>query len=194
MRTIFQIFILLVSAAILLGCNAKANEAKYPAIDNASAHASEQLKEDARVAKKARLEKEAAIKAEQRSLAMKEKIKASLTYKDEAGRIVFNKAEVDPTFSGGTDEMRKYLQANLKYPALAKEKGFEGTVYVDFVIDKKGKVREVLATDAIGEDVNSSFKEESVRVVAAMPLWHPGTQHGKAVDAAFSIPITFEIR
>jgi protein TonB len=64
---------------------------------------------------------------------------------------------------------------------------------VDFVVDEKGRVREVVATDAVGEDVDLSFKEESVRVVAAMPGWKAGMQNGKAVDVSFSIPITFEI-
>jgi TonB family protein len=92
------------------------------------------------------------------------------------------------------DELRKYLKENLKYPAEARTKGIEGTVFVDFVIDEKGNVREVVATDVVGENVDLSLKEESVRVVASMPGWKAGLQHGKAVDASFSIPITFEIQ
>jgi TonB family protein len=193
MKTIFRMFIVLLSAAVWLGCESKATEAKYAAIDKAAVDASDVKKAEARAEKKARLQKANEEKAIARELALQERIKASLTFKDAEGRIVYNKAEVDPSFSGGTDEMRKYLKDNLKYPEGAKEKGFEGTVFVDFVVDEKGRVREVVASDAVGEDVDFSLKEESVRVVAAMPLWKPGTQHGKAVDTSFSIPITFEI-
>lgn len=71
--------------------------------------------------------------------------------------------------------------------------GYEGTVFVDFVVDEKGRVREVVASDVVGEDVAISFKEESVRVVAAMQGWNAGRQNGKPVDTSFSIPITFQL-
>jgi TonB family protein len=193
MKTTFKIFIVLLSVAVWQGCDTKATEAKYAAIDKASVDASELKKAEARAEKKARLQKANEEKAIARNLALQERIKTSLTFKDATGRIVYNKAEIDPSFAGGMDEMRKYLKDNLKYPEGAKEKEFEGTVFVDFVVDEKGRVREVVASDVVGEDVDLSLKEESVRVVAAMPVWKPGTQHGKAVDTSFSIPITFEI-
>jgi TonB family protein len=193
MKPIFRVFIVLMSVAVWQGCDSNATAAKYAAIDKAAADASDQKKAEARVEKKARLQKANEEMANRRELALQEKIKSSLMFKDATGRMVYNKAEIDPSFSGGTDEMRKYLKGNLKYPESAKEKGFEGTVFVDFVVDEKGRVREVVASDVVGEDVDFSLKQESVRVVAAMPLWKPGTQHGKAVDTSFSIPITFEI-
>jgi TonB family protein len=193
MKTIFRVFIVLMSVAVCQGCYSKATEAKYTAIEKAAVDASDLKKAEARAEKKARLQKANEEKATARNLALQEKIKSSLTFKDASGRLVYNKAEIDPSFSGGMDEMRKYLKDNLKYPEDAKEKGFEGTVFVDFVVDEKGRVREVVASDVVGEDVDLSLKEESVRVVSAMPLWKPGTQHGKAVDTSFSIPITFEI-
>jgi TonB family protein len=193
MKTIFRFLFVLMSVAVWQGCDSKATDAKYAAMDKAAEDASDQKKAEARAEKKARLQKAHEEKASQRELALQEKLKSSLTFKDATGRVVYNKAEIDPSFAGGTAEMRKYLKENLKYPEGAKEKGFEGTVFVDFVIDEKGRVREVIATDVVGEDVDLSLKEESVRVVAAMPLWSPGMQHGKAVDTSFSIPITFEI-
>jgi TonB family protein len=137
---------------------------------------------------KARLEKE-----EQRRLAVLAKAGLSPTYSDLKGNVVYYKAEVDPAYTGGMEGLETYLKANLIYPTGAREKGLEGTVFVDFVIDTRGRVREVVASDVVGEDVDASFKEESVRVVAGMPAWNPGRQHGIAVDAAFSIPITFQL-
>ena len=102
---------------------------------------------------KARAEKEA-----QRKLAIAEKAKASPTYKDADGNVVYYKAEIDPSYTGGFDELAKYLKENLKYPEAARQAGYEGTVFVDFVIDAKGRVREVVASDVIGENVDASFK------------------------------------
>lgn len=193
MKAIFKIFIVLAAVAVLQGCQSKETENKSVATDKATSEASDAKQAEARAIKKAQMEKQTAEKLAQRDKSRAEKLQSSLTYKDSKGRLVYNKAEVDPSYSGGTDEMRKYLKKNLKYPEGAKEKGLEGTVFVDFVVDDKGVVREVQATDVIGEDVDLSLKEESVRVVAAMPPWKPGTQHGKSVDTSFSIPITFEI-
>jgi TonB family protein len=194
MKPISRIFFFVISAAILLGCNPKSDETKFASGETAdSLAASELRKSKARTERRAMLVKANEEKALERSLALEEKIKASLTYKDAAGRLVYNKAEIDPQFPGGVDAMRNYLKDNLKYPEGSKEKGFEGTVFVDFVIDETGRVREVMASDVVGEDVDLSLKEESVRVVTSMPLWNPGTQHGKPVDTSFSIPITFEV-
>jgi len=119
--------------------------------------------------------------------------KTTPTYKDKSGKIVYNKAEVDPSFTGGNNEMKKYLRDNLNYPKQAEDDGIEGTVFVDFVVDDRGSVREVTASDVVGEDVDLMLKNEAVRVVASMPAWVPGTQRGKAVDTRFSIPITFQL-
>jgi hypothetical protein len=85
------------------------------------------------------------------------------------------------------------LKDNLKYPKEAEESNTEGTVFVDFVIDANGKVREVVASDLVGEDVDFLLKEEASRVVAAMPAWRASIQQGKPVDVSFSIPITCEL-
>ena len=150
-------------------------------------------KAEARAAKRAALEKIRAEKAEERRLAYLVLIKTSPTYKTSSGKIIYYKAEVDPSFNGGDKAMHDYLVDNLKYPQAAKDKEVEGTVFVDFVVDQNGYVTEVVGSDAIGEDVDILLKEEAVRVVASMPKWVAGTQRGVAVDTRFSVPITFEL-
>ena len=150
-------------------------------------------KAEARTARRSSLEKARIEKAEQRRLAYLELIKTSPTYKNASGKVVYYKAEVDPSFNGGEKAMRNYLYDNLKYPQEAQDKEVEGTVFVDFVVDENGNVTEVIGSDAIGENVDILLKEEAVRVVAAMPRWVAGTQRGVTVDTHFSVPITFEL-
>lgn len=69
----------------------------------------------------------------------------------------------------------------------------EGTVFVDFIVGAKGVIREVVATDVTNDEMDQSLKAEAIRVVTAMPNWVAGTQHGKAVDTSFSVPITFQL-
>ena len=150
--------------------------------------------EPTRAEKRAALDKARAEAAERRRLDYENRVKISVTYTDAKGNVVYNKAEVDPTFNGGDEAMMKYLNDNVSYPTDAKDKGVEGTVYVDFVVSADGTVREVVATDAAGEDVDQSLRDEAVRVVTSMPKWTPGRQRGKAVDVKFSVPITFQMQ
>jgi len=166
--------------------------------DNSTANATEAATEQARaeeerIAKRARIETARIAKLEERRLAAIEKAKTEPTYKDASGKVIYNKAEVDPTFVGGDNAMMEYLRANLTYPEQAQKDGVEGTVFVDFIIDQKGNVRDIVATDVVGENVDQALKDEAVRVVTGMPTWAPGTQRGVAVDARYSVPITFQL-
>ena len=190
MKKIIGMFVLLFSFVIWQGCGSERQEAAK-AREQAEAVAAQSAA--ARAEKKARIVKASAEKADERRLLAAEKARLSRTYKDATGKIVYYKAEVDPAYAGGLDALAAYLKDNLKYPAEARDRGVEGTVFVDFIVDEMGRVREVIATDVVGEDVDASLKEEAVRVVASMPEWVAGRQQGKAVDVSFSVPITFEI-
>jgi protein TonB len=94
-----------------------------------------------------------------------------------------------PQYPGGEAAMYKWLGKNIKYPQVAKENGIEGKVYVQFIIDEKGKVRDAKVVRGIG----GGCDEEALRVVKEMPEWKPGKQRGKPVRVQFTIPIHFQL-
>lgn len=201
MKKNFQLLILVCAAVIWQSCGTKTSEDASEATENTTdslllttdeVSAEINTKEIA-AAKRAAIEKASSEKAEQRRLATIELAKTSPTFKDASGKVVYNKAEIDPSFVGGNKAMRKYLHENLKYPKAAEDNEIEGTVFCDFIVDQSGNVREVVASDVVGEHVDLTLKAEAVRVVAGMPKWIAGSQGGKAVDTRFSIPITFEL-
>ena len=174
MKKSIQLFVLMISLVVWQGCGSKPKENTETATDNVAKEAAEKAKKaDEAAARRVRLEKARAEKAEQRRMAAMEKAKKSPTYKDKSGKIVYNKVEVVPSYTGGDKAMSKYLKDNLKYPQTALDNGVEGTVYVEFVVAKNGKVREVVVADAVGEDVDQTLKDEAARVVASMPAWFP---------------------
>lgn len=191
MKKHISILVLILSFVVFQGCGPKTE-----INDQEKAEAQLVKTRNAEVVstKRAKLARERAAKEEQRSQAIEAKAKLSATYKDASGAVVYYKSEVDPSYAGGEDALRKFLKDNLNYPSVAQQNDIEGTVFVDFVINANGKVREVVASDIVGEDVDSSLKTEAVRVVAAMPGWKAGRQQGKPVDVSFSIPITFELQ
>lgn len=103
---------------------------------------------------------------------------------------IFSIVEEMPSFPGGDEELLKYLGRNIKYPAIAKDAGIQGTVYVTFVVDEKGDVRDVKVLRSIGGGTD----EEAIRVVENMPRWKPGKQRGKAVKVQYNLPIRFTLR
>ena len=102
---------------------------------------------------------------------------------------VFVRSEVAPLYLGGESAMMKYLQRNLKYPVISKENGVKGTVYVQFVVEKDGKVDDVTVLKGVDNLLNSEAK----RVVSAMPKWAPGQQNGKSVAVQYILPVRFDL-
>lgn len=94
-----------------------------------------------------------------------------------------------PEFPGGDLGLMKYIQKNVKYPAIAKEYNITGKVYVSFIVDRSGSVTNV----KIVRGVDKNLDAEAMRVVKSLPRYTPGRQRGKAVRVMFTIPINFTL-
>ena len=106
------------------------------------------------------------------------------------GDEVFNVVEEMPIYLGGHEALMKYIQQNVKYPKEAQEKGVQGRVLVQFVVEKDGSI-----TDAkILKSVDPQLDAEALRVVNAMPDWTPGKQKGEPVRTRFTLPVTFRLQ
>lgn len=103
---------------------------------------------------------------------------------------IFQVVEQDPEYPGGVEALYKFIQQNLKYPQLAKENNITGRVFVQFVVEKDGSVSNVKAA----RDIGGGCGAEAVRVVKSMPKWTPGKQRGKAVRAAYTLPVNFVLQ
>jgi periplasmic protein TonB len=115
---------------------------------------------------------------------------SSVTKQDSLEKSVFVMVEEMPRFPGGEDNLFKYLKKNIHYPELAREKGIKGRVYITFIINKEGQVKDVKVLRGIG----GGCDEEARRVVAEMPDWIPGKQDGKNVIVQFNLPVNFNLR
>jgi len=98
--------------------------------------------------------------------------------------------EIMPEFIGGTPALFAYLGENINYPKSAEATNVEGIVYVTFVIDKTGKVRDA----KVLKGFDTACNEEALRVIKAMPNWTPGQNEGKPVDVQYNIPIRFQLK
>ncbi|MCC6541005.1 MAG: TonB family protein [Flavobacteriales bacterium] len=109
---------------------------------------------------------------------------------EEAEPQVFTIVEEMPSFPGGEAELFKYLGRTVKYPPMAQDAGITGVVYLTFVVDEHGKVKDPKVLRGIG----GGCDEEAIRVVKAMPAWEPGKQRGKPVRVQYNLPIRFTLK
>ena len=111
------------------------------------------------------------------------------TAKAEEQDEIVNVPEEMPMFPGGMQELMKFLQKEVKYPAEAQDKGIQGRVVVQFVVNKDGSI-----TDAkVVKSVDPLLDAESLRVVNAMPNWTPGKDKGEPVRTRFTLPVSFRL-
>jgi hypothetical protein len=61
--------------------------------------------------------------------------------------------------------MSDYLGKNMRYPAIAREKGIQGVVHASYVIDEEGCNTQIKVIN----DVNPYFAEEVMRLISISP-------------------------
>ena len=103
---------------------------------------------------------------------------------------VFDVVEQMPEFPGGPAALMKWLNDNIKYPAVAEENGIQGRVVCTFVVERDGSVTDV----QVARSIDPSLDKEAVRVLKKMPKWIPGRQNGSAVRVKYTVPVTFKLQ
>lgn len=105
-------------------------------------------------------------------------------YTDEI--VAFLPSEDMPVFPGN---VQAWIAKNVRYPLLAVENGIQGRVYVQFVVEKDGRVSNV----KVVRHVDPSLDKEAVRVISEMPRWKPGKQRSIPVRVSYTLPISFKL-
>jgi protein TonB len=91
-------------------------------------------------------------------------------------------------------ELMRFLSNNIKYPAVARENGIEGTAFISFVVEKDGTITDPKILRAPG----GGLGEEALRVVELMNkqglIWTPGQQRKVPVRVMFNLPVKFQLQ
>jgi len=108
---------------------------------------------------------------------------------EEVADEIFDIVEDQPAPPGGMAAFYKYIGKHIRYPNQARRMGIEGRVFVQFVVDKKGRLTDVKAIKGIG----AGCDEEAVRILKGAPQWKAGKQRGRPVKVRMILPITFKL-
>ena len=92
-----------------------------------------------------------------------------------------------PSFKGGMAKFYQYLASSMRYPNDATKNNIEGTVIVEYTVEKDGRLVDV----QIKKSVYPSIDEEARRVIMSAPKWIPATMRGVPVRVKHSIPLKF---
>ena len=97
-----------------------------------------------------------------------------------------------PEFPGGTVQMLKFIQKNMKIERnMNLENSASSTkVFVQFIVEKDGNIRDPKIIKA----GNPLTDNEALRIVKMMPKWIPGKLNNKAVAVRYVLPIQFELK
>ena len=104
---------------------------------------------------------------------------------------IFVGVEVNPEFPGGVDKLYQYLGKNITYPAMEKEAGIKGKVFIEFVVNLDGSITDVKAVKEVKG--GPGLTKEAIRVIKTMPPWKPGKQNGHAVRVRYTVPVWFTL-
>lgn len=103
---------------------------------------------------------------------------------------VYTVVEIQPKYPGGQLALFRFLSSNISYPLEAQEKGVQGVVYVQFIVNEDGTVSDV----EVIRGVHALLDAEALRVVRMMPDWEPGYQSGKPVKVSYKLPLRFSLK
>ena len=117
-----------------------------------------------------------------------------ITAESSAPKKVFTRKVCDlvdemPSFPGGLEELHKWIDNNVQYPAVARENGIEGRVILKFIVEKDGSLRD----STVIRSVHPIVDREALRLVGQMPKWNPGKREGVPVRQIYCLPIKFKL-
>lgn len=95
-----------------------------------------------------------------------------------------------PLYPGGDAGLLAYLSKNTSFPQVAIDNSITGTVFVSYVVNKKGNVTDV----KVARGVHPILDKEAVRVVKTLNGYTAGKQRGRPVNVQFTVPIRFILK
>lgn len=96
--------------------------------------------------------------------------------------------EVKPDFPGGMEKFKLYISKKIKIPKEIIANKKKGKVFVQFIIEKDGKLSEIKAI----RDFGYGSKEEAERIMKNCPNWLPAQHKGEKVRCKYLLPILID--
>ncbi len=88
------------------------------------------------------------------------------------------------------ESIRKFINRRLEYPQRAINQRIQGTVQVEFIVERDGSISDVHYLN----DIGGGCAEAAVRMVKSMPKFKPGLdKQGQPVRILYRLPVKFQV-
>ncbi|MFB6344128.1 energy transducer TonB [Saccharicrinis sp. FJH62] len=94
-----------------------------------------------------------------------------------------------PSFPGGYSQLKKFINTYAIYTEKARFDSTEGKVIVSFIVDEKGKIKNIKILKGLHNDIDSIV----INLVKHMPVWEPAERYINKVSCKYLLPIDFKL-
>ncbi len=101
-------------------------------------------------------------------------------------------AETLPVYPGGESAMMRDLLARITYPVDCKENNISGSVIMEFVVEKDGRISNIEVARKIPN--GRSLEMTAYKALLNLKNFAPATQNNKPVRCKMRIPVNFKLR
>ncbi|MEX6626990.1 energy transducer TonB [Tenacibaculum pacificus] len=131
-----------------------------------------------------------------------EDIKKKLSIEELKSAAKFNTVDKIPLFNACkkvkkgdrvncfNEKMVAHISKHFRYPSDAIQESIQGEVWVRFIIDKNGEVKNI---KTLGPRNGGILNKEAVRVVSKLPQFIPAKKDGGRVSVKYGFPISFAL-
>ena len=103
---------------------------------------------------------------------------------------VYVQVDEDPAYIDGLEGLEKLMRADLKYPKNALNNNTTGSISLDFIIEKDGRISNILVV----KDVKGSgLGEEAKRLLSLSKKWKSGVRNGEKVRVNRRLNVVFSL-
>ena len=104
-------------------------------------------------------------------------------------KYTYKQISITPQPRGGIESFYQYVNSNLKYPNEARTRQVQGKVFIEFIVDIDGYLKDFKVHPGLGFGCD----DEAVRVLRRSSRWKPGEHRDKQVRVRMILPITFKL-
>ena len=98
---------------------------------------------------------------------------------------------LDPDAERQCTEQRiiEYMQECVEFPRHMRDAGIDGVVYLAYLIDENGRVR----NPRILKSPHAAFEATTLECIEGLPVLNPGRQQGRPVRVQYTLPVRFSL-
>ena len=92
-------------------------------------------------------------------------------------------------YPNGVNGINSHIVKHITYPKDARNRGVQGQVILEFVVNKNGTIGDI----QVVQSIDSKLDAEAIRVLKKLDIWVPGYKNGKPIVVRYRCPFTFII-